>query len=304
MSIPSLHLHDSFSGSSTSPMSMPSRECLRRSPSIRRPQVATRAPRWAPSPRSTTTCARCTPGSATPTAPSAVSRQTPRRIVDLLLTRTRGPVSTCWPRSSATAMANTPRSSVGCPPTGSAGSGWTGRSWRRLPAHSGQAQEALDRCGRGPADREEGSRAANGRRWSPAAFPRWCRGRSSRLTWAEVTPAKLDSPRTPGTRRRTEVHVCVGFGDAGSAGACSKRTAPPMPGSFPWVRLLKLERFCSLTDHGRDSVTGEQPDTVGLFRHPWGIESDPPGVRRRRWRGGDLNAAHPSIEVRCDLLTC
>ena len=64
----------SSSGRWTSPTSTPSRGSRRPSPSTRRRPRATRARRWAPSPRSTTTCGCCTPASATRTARSAAGR--------------------------------------------------------------------------------------------------------------------------------------------------------------------------------------------------------------------------------------
>ena len=61
----------SFSTRSSGPTWTPSKDSARPSPSSRRPPAAARAPPWAPSPRSTITCACSTPRLARPTAPTA-----------------------------------------------------------------------------------------------------------------------------------------------------------------------------------------------------------------------------------------
>ena len=93
------------------------RACRRRSRSSRRRPRATRARRSAPSPRSTTTCACCSPASASPTRrrPACRSRARPSRrwsTASRRCRRARG--STCWRRSCAAARASTARSCRSC----------------------------------------------------------------------------------------------------------------------------------------------------------------------------------------------
>ena len=78
----------SSSGRWTSPTSTSSRGCRRRSRSTRSRPAATPARPSARSPRSTTTCACCTPASASSTARNdgtRLQRQTPQQIVDRIL---------------------------------------------------------------------------------------------------------------------------------------------------------------------------------------------------------------------------
>ena len=77
----------------TSRTSTTSRACRRRSRSTRRPRAATRARRWRPSPRSTTTCACSSRGSASRTARSAagpITGQSVEQIADQVLALPEG----------------------------------------------------------------------------------------------------------------------------------------------------------------------------------------------------------------------
>ena len=143
----------------TSRTSTTSTACRRRSRSTRRPPAATRARRWRPSPRSTTTCACCSPASASRTARSAAGRS-PARASSRSPTRSwrcpRAPASWCWRRSCAGARAS----------TGTCSS---------TSAREGFSRVAVDgddvRARRGPAARQEVQPHDRGRR-RPAGHAR------------------------------------------------------------------------------------------------------------------------------------
>ena len=87
-----------FLGRWTSPTSTRSTACRPRCPSTKRPPPRTRAPRWARSRRSTTTCACCTRASACRTAPSAGARSSarpPTRSPDKILEAGAGAPRLC-----------------------------------------------------------------------------------------------------------------------------------------------------------------------------------------------------------------
>ena len=107
----------------------------RPSPSTRSRRHGTRGRRWARSPRSTTTSGCSTPGSASPTAPTAAGRwpgRAPSRSSTASWPWTRAPASWCWPPWSAVARVSTAPCSTTWPSRGSPGPGWTG-PWSSWP---------------------------------------------------------------------------------------------------------------------------------------------------------------------------
>ena len=173
-------------------MSTSSRACRPPSRSTRRAPPATRAPPWAPSPRSTTTCACSSPASAWSTAPRA-ARRSPGRPPSRSLTGSwscpRAPGSRCWPPWCGAARARTRRCWRTCRHRASPGRVSTASSTRRPSASSWRAMSSTPS--------RSSSTAWYGARASPGASPSpWRRRSSSPMGWprSRSCPAPVVPP--------------------------------------------------------------------------------------------------------------